>query len=156
MAGTVQLSIPASVLGTALPGTNITLRHAEMAHPNGSLHHLFGKPVTELTTYVVGDVADHGGGVNFEPRHTYSGFRYVEISGSAFASAGGGQLPVSVSAHFVHSDLEQTGRLSTSSDLLNRIVHAAQSSQVASPAPLLSFVFLPSSLPPFLSNLSQF
>ena len=43
----------------------------------------------------------------------------------------GGVLPVSVVAHFVHSDLERTGRLATSSDLVNRIVKAAEYSQLA-------------------------
>jgi len=35
-----------------------------------------------------------------------------------------------VAAHFVHTDLEQTGQLSTSSVVLNKVVRAATSSQV--------------------------
>ena len=131
IAGTVELSIPASVLRAAQPGTNITIQHAETVHPDGTLHHLYGSPVTELTTYIVGDATTWGSaGAVFEPRHSYSGFRYVAISGSALGPAAGGPLPVSVAAHFVHSDLEQTGQLSTSSALVNSIVRAAQYSQL--------------------------
>jgi alpha-L-rhamnosidase len=131
IAGTVQLTIPASILAVAPAGTNITLRHAEVTWPNGSLHHMYGQKIAEITTYIVGRAkgraADADAGtIVFEPRHTYSGFRFVEISGSALPSAAvGGPLPVSVVAHFVHSDLEQTGQLSTSSTLLNKVVQVS-------------------------------
>jgi alpha-L-rhamnosidase len=137
IAGTVQLTIPRAILNAAPAGSNITLRHAEVTWSNGSLHHMYGSKIAEITTYVVGgdggaDGAGGAGSVVFEPRHTYSGFRYVEISGSALPSAaGGGPLPVSVVAHFVHSDLERTGQVATSSVLLNRIVKAATFSQLA-------------------------
>jgi alpha-L-rhamnosidase len=134
IAGQVQLTIPPSVLAAAPAGSNITVRHAEVSWPNGSLHHMYGANA-EVTTYVVGGkdrARGDTGATVFEPRHTYSGFRFVEISGSALptAAAGDGALPVSVVAHFIHSDLEQTGNLSTSSHLLNKIVQAATFSQV--------------------------
>jgi alpha-L-rhamnosidase len=135
IAGTVQLTIPASILAAAPAGSNITLRHAEVTWRNGSLHHMYGGKVVELTTYIVEDMhgdGEAGADVVLEPRHTYSGFRYIEVSGSALPSAAvGGALPVSVVAHFVHSDLEQTGRLSTGSTVLNKIIQAATFSQVA-------------------------
>jgi len=130
MAGTVKLTIPRSVLDAAGAGTNVTMRHAEMTRPNGSLHHLYGAEDREWTTFVLGSAEGTGAGggdVVFEPRFTYSGFRYVLISGSALAGAAvGGPLPVSVLAHFVHTDMERNGRLSTSSALLNKIVKAAE------------------------------
>jgi alpha-L-rhamnosidase len=132
IAGTVQLTIPPSVLAAAPVGANITLRHAEVSWANGSLHHMYGHKIAEITTYVMdgdGD-AKAGGGIVFEPRFTYSGFRYVEVSGSALQNAGSA-LPVSVLAHFVHSDLEQTGKLSTSSTMLNKIIEAGTFSQLA-------------------------
>ena len=150
IAGTVRITIPPSVLAAAPAGSNITLRHAEVSWPNGSLHHMYSQRIAELTTYVVGgggggkgegggegegdggEGGAGGTGVVFEPRHSTSGFRFVEISGSALptAAAGGGALPISVAAHFVHTDLEQTGQLSTSSAVLNKVVRAATSSQV--------------------------
>jgi hypothetical protein len=166
MAGTVRLTVPALVISTAAPGSNITLRHAEAVYPNGSLHHLYGARVAESVTYVVSPSSANGDDVLYEPAHTYFGFRYVEISGEALhhfthgvtrgerhsgssssdsdsstnsskTSSGGVDslddevpLPVKVVAHFVHSDLERTGSITTSSDLLNRIVHAATYSQL--------------------------
>lgn len=135
MAGTVELTIPSSVLRTLKSGSNITVRHAEMVYSNGSLHHLYGSKVAEISTYIIANPADFGRepiDIVYEPHFTYMGFRYIHISISAFENIGTiSPLPVSVVAHFVHSDLEHTGSITTSSGILNKIIHAAIYSQLA-------------------------
>lgn len=136
MAGTVEITIPGVLLLGTQPGTNITVRHAEMVWPNGTLHHLYGRAVSETLTVIVTTQSRNGefepDDIVYEPRFTYMGFRYVEISGSALSHVQGVDIPVRVVAHFTHTDLEQTGRIETSSNVLSGIVHAAKSSQLGS------------------------
>lgn len=57
-------------------GDTVTLRHAEMLEPSGELHlaNLRGAAQTDRFTL-------SGGAETLEPRFTYHGFRYVEVSG---------------------------------------------------------------------------
>ncbi|MBO9625986.1 MAG: family 78 glycoside hydrolase catalytic domain [Microbacterium sp.] len=93
-------------------GTRITLRHAEV------LEH------GELGTRPLRDAAaedsvilDGRGETVWEPRFTYHGFRYVEVSGWP------GDRPDvdAVEAVVVHSDLTRTGWFSCSDPLLDRL-----------------------------------
>ncbi len=71
MVGVVRLKIAAAA------GTKITLRHAEMLNPDGTVYtdNLRGAP--SIDTYVC-----KGEGVeNWQPKFTFHGFRYVELTG---------------------------------------------------------------------------
>lgn len=71
MVGVVRLKVSAPA------GTRITLRHAEMLNPDGSLYttNLRGAPSEDH--YICS-----GNGVEtWQPRFTFHGFRYVEVSG---------------------------------------------------------------------------
>ena len=71
MVGVVRLKVSAPV------GTKIKLRHAEMLNPDGTIYtdNLRGAP--SIDTYVC-----KGGGVEtWQPKFTFHGFRYVELTG---------------------------------------------------------------------------
>jgi alpha-L-rhamnosidase len=93
-------------------GTEIKLRHAETLKPDGTLYmdNLRGARVTDL--YVMKGT----GREVYEPRFTYHGFRYVEVTGFP-----GKPSLNSIEGRVVHDDLEWTGEFACSNPLLNRI-----------------------------------
>lgn len=93
-------------------GTKIALRHAELIHDDGTLNTSPNQNAEATDIYVLG-----GNGVErYEPRFTYHGFRYAEITGIP-------KLPrmISVDGCFVHTDVEQTGIFRCANPLINRI-----------------------------------
>jgi alpha-L-rhamnosidase len=93
-------------------GTAVRLRHAETLQPDGTLYiaNLRGARCTDLYTL-------KGQGIElYEPRFTYHGFRYVEITG--FPGEPGLDT---LEACVVHDDLEPAGDFVCSQDILNRI-----------------------------------
>jgi alpha-L-rhamnosidase len=98
-----------SVEGRA--GTTITLRHAEVME-GGEIctRPLRGAQATDTHTL-------RGGGIEtWEPRFTFHGFRYAEISGWP-----GTLTPDAVRAVVCHSDMERTGWFECSDDDVNRL-----------------------------------
>ena len=93
-------------------GTEIRLRHAELLHEDGSINVGPNENAEATDVYVL-----RGGGPEvFEPRFTYHGFRYVEVTGYP------GQPGVeALEGCFVHSDVPRTGSFRCSNDMLNRI-----------------------------------
>ncbi|KAA9349115.1 family 78 glycoside hydrolase catalytic domain [Larkinella humicola] len=93
-------------------GTQVTLRFAENIKSDGTLM------LDNLRTAEAKDLYTLKGGDEeiWEPRFTYHGFRYVEVSGYP-----GTPTAQSLEGRVVHDDLPQTGTLTTSNDLLNRI-----------------------------------
>jgi alpha-L-rhamnosidase len=93
------------------PGQIITLRHAEVLE-NGELS-LRPLRIAEATDrYIL-----RGEGVEtWEPRFTFHGFRYAEVTGWS------GELnPADICAVVIHSDLERTGWFECSDPLLNQL-----------------------------------
>jgi alpha-L-rhamnosidase len=93
-------------------GTTVSLRHAETLKPDGMLYltNLRGARVTD--TYTL-----RGGGPEiYEPRFTYHGFRYVEVTGFP-----GQPTLEAIAGCVVNDDLETTGAFVSSNELLNRI-----------------------------------
>lgn len=91
-------------------GTEVTMRHAEILSPDGSLFTAPLRTAAATDRYITG-----GGAVErYEPRFTFHGFRYAEITGVDPAS-------VEVCAVVVHSDLERTGWFACSDPLLERL-----------------------------------
>ena len=77
MVGVVRLKVAAPA------GTKITLRHAEMLNPDGTLYTANLRGAPSIDTYV----CKGGGSEVWQPRFTFHGFRYVELTGLAGAQA---------------------------------------------------------------------
>jgi alpha-L-rhamnosidase len=93
-------------------GTEVRLRHAEVVHEDGTINMGPTENAEATDVYIL-----KGGGLEtYEPRFTYHGFRYVELSGYP-----GEPSNETLEGRFVHSDVEQTGTFSCSNDLVNRI-----------------------------------
>jgi alpha-L-rhamnosidase len=93
-------------------GTQVTLRHSETLAPDGSLYvdNLRGAKAKDVYTL-------KGGGTEvYEPRFTYHGFRYVEVTGFP-----GEPTAASLEGRVVHDDMERAGEFSSSNELLNKI-----------------------------------
>lgn len=71
IAGWVKLQLPYN------PGNTITLRHGEVLDEDGSLYVANLRWAKPIDQYLPGKETS----VSYEPRFTYHGFRYVEISG---------------------------------------------------------------------------
>lgn len=92
-------------------GREVKLRFAEMLNPDGTIYteNLRKAKATALYT-------TKGGGVEeWEPRFTYFGFRYVELSGIAEP------LPDAIAGVVVHTDLPRVGSFTCSDPLLNQL-----------------------------------
>jgi alpha-L-rhamnosidase len=109
--GWVQMKVK----GTA--GTSIKLRHAEALKPDCSgelfMDNIRGAKVTDIYTL-------KGEGVEvYEPRFTYHGFRFVEITGYPGVPTVDDFLGCEV-----HDDMKPTGSFTCSKDILNKIYSA--------------------------------
>lgn len=93
-------------------GTEVTVRHAEILAPDGSLYVENLRTATATDTYVLaGD-----GPCVVEPSFTFHGFRYAEVSGYA-----GPLDPADVTAVVCGSDLERVGHFACSDEAVNRL-----------------------------------
>ncbi len=93
-------------------GTKIRLRFAEALNEDGTLYldNIRGAKVTDI--YIM-----KGKGTEvWQPRFTYHGFRYVEVTGFP----GKPELSA-IEGKVVHDALERSGTFATSNDLINRI-----------------------------------
>lgn len=94
-------------------GVTIVIRHAEMLYPDGSLYTDNLRSARATDAYTL-----RGEGVEtWEPRVTFHGFRYAEISSPC---ARGIEFE-SVEAVVLHNDLPRTGEFSCSNELVNRL-----------------------------------
>jgi alpha-L-rhamnosidase len=91
-------------------GTEVVLRHAEVLDGDGRLFTAPLRTAAATDRYVT-----RGGGTEvYEPRFTFHGFRYAEVTGVDPDA-------VEVVAVVVHSDLERTGSFSCSDPLVERL-----------------------------------
>lgn len=102
-AGVVDLTIRGKA------GQVVTVRHAEVLNPDGTLNTTFLRTAKATATYTCVDGTQH-----YSPRLTYMGFRYVEISGIEAED-------IQVAALVLYSDVAQTGDFACSDPLLNRL-----------------------------------
>jgi len=93
-------------------GTAVQLRHAETLRPDGTLSmaSLRGARVTDTYT-LKGNATEF-----WQPRFTYHGFRYVEVTGYP-----GRPTRSALEGQVVHDDLPATGEFACSNEILNRI-----------------------------------
>jgi alpha-L-rhamnosidase len=111
MVGWVRLKVNGNA------GDTITLRHAEVLDKEGNLYTENLRTAKQTITYI----CKGGGEEIFEPRFTFQGFRFVEVSGYP------GELDSSsLTGMVVHSDMAFTGRFSCSDSLINQLQHNIQ------------------------------
>ncbi len=93
-------------------GQTVTLRFAEMLNPDGTIYttNLRGAKATDRYTL------KGGGPETWEPRFTFHGFRYVELTG--FPGRPG---PDAVTGVVVYSDTPEAGSFECSSPLVNQL-----------------------------------
>jgi alpha-L-rhamnosidase len=106
MVGVVRLKVSAPA------GTRITLRHAEMLNPDGTLYTANLRGAPSIDHYV----CHGGGGEIWQPRFTFHGFRYVEISGLARRPA-----KDAITGIVIGSDTPRTGEFACSDARLNQL-----------------------------------
>jgi alpha-L-rhamnosidase len=107
MVGWVRLS------GRGPAGTAITVRHAEILNPDGTLYTVNLRPARSLDTFILKGGREREA---FEPHFTFHGFRYVEVSGYP------GELTRDdLRGIVVGSDLPRTGTFECSKPELNRL-----------------------------------
>ncbi|MGB8959699.1 MAG: family 78 glycoside hydrolase catalytic domain [Candidatus Aminicenantales bacterium] len=93
-------------------GTEVRLRHAELVNDDGTLNLGPNENAEATDVYIL-----RGGGPEVhEPRFTYHGFRYVEMTGYP-GEPGTGALE----GRFVHSDVGRVGEFRSSNELVDRI-----------------------------------
>ncbi|MEJ0091638.1 MAG: family 78 glycoside hydrolase catalytic domain [Limisphaerales bacterium] len=106
MVGVVRLKVSAPA------GTKITLRHAEMLNPDGTLYTTNLRGAPSIDEYVC-----KGDGMEvWQPRFTFHGFRYVEITGLA-----GRPQKNAVTGIVISSDTPRTGEFACSDARINQL-----------------------------------
>lgn len=102
---------------TGQKGTVVTLRHAEVLDKYGEFYTTNLRAAKCQLTYTLA-----GNGVEiYEPRFTFMGFRYVEVSGFP------GELTAdNLTGIVVHSDMPVTGTFECSNPLINQLQHNIQ------------------------------
>ena len=109
------------VRGTA--GQKVQLRFAELALPSGDVDQSNLRRARAIDTYILRGDPD---GEVHEPRFTYHGFRYVEVTGLT------GRVDAdTLEAVVVRSDLPITGRLTTSEPMVNGLWRNTMWSQIS-------------------------
>lgn len=104
-------------------GTTVTLRHAEVLNPDGTIYTANLRGALATDRYIFrGDAKPEV----YEPRFTYHGFRYVEVTG----------LPSRPSTNAIlgrmfHTSFDKVGHFECSNPLLNRLAENIQWSQRA-------------------------
>ncbi|MGG1514181.1 family 78 glycoside hydrolase catalytic domain [Paenibacillus oryzisoli] len=93
-------------------GTQITLSHAEMLNPDGSLYLDNLRVAVQQDHYILkGD-----GEEKYEPHFTFHGFRYVEVIGYP-----GEPDLTAITGKVIHSDTPVAGALETSDGMVNQL-----------------------------------
>jgi alpha-L-rhamnosidase len=94
-------------------GTTLSLRHGEVLNPDGTIYTANLRSAGQTDRYTL-----HGGGeAVFEPRFTYHGFRYVEISGVT-----PDVTIASLTGRVMNSSVPPAGSFECSDRLLNRLM----------------------------------
>ncbi|WP_167859684.1 alpha-L-rhamnosidase [Paenibacillus cymbidii] len=90
-------------------GSKLTLKYSELIDDTGNIDSWTNRRAKATDVYILA-----GRGVeHYEPRFTYHGFRYVEVSG--------GLEPIEMRAKPIHADVREIGRFASSDTMLNRI-----------------------------------
>ena len=102
---------------TGNKGTVVTLRHAEVMDKNGEFYTANLRAAKCQLTYTLSGTGEE----IYEPRFTFMGFRFVEVTGFP------GELTTdNLTGVVVHSDMAVTGSFECSSPLVNQLQHNIQ------------------------------
>ncbi|MGD0756310.1 MAG: family 78 glycoside hydrolase catalytic domain, partial [Bacteroidales bacterium] len=102
---------------TGNKGTVVTLRHAEVMDKNGEFYTANLRAAKCQLTYTLSGTGEE----IYEPRFTFMGFRFVEVTGFP------GELTTdNLMGVVVHSDMAVTGSFECSSPLVNQLQHNIQ------------------------------
>jgi alpha-L-rhamnosidase len=111
MVGWIRLKV------TGTKGTVVTIRHAEILDKFGEFYtENLRIAKCQLNYTLSGD-----GQEIYEPRFTFMGFRYVEVTGFP-----GELTPDNITGVVIHSDMPVTGTYESSNPLLNQLQHNIQ------------------------------
>jgi len=113
-------------------GTVIHLKHGEQLAENGHVDltalEVHYRPVDDTDPFQTDIFILSGEGEeSFMPSFNYKGFQYVEVTSSKPISL----TKESLTAYFMHSDVEQVGYIESSDTLINKIWQAANSSYLS-------------------------
>jgi alpha-L-rhamnosidase len=106
MVGWVRLKVEGEA------GTRVTLRHAEALNPDGTIYTTNLRSARATDHYVLGGDGEEV----YEPRFTFHGFRYVEVTGYP-----GEPPPGAVTGRVVHSATPPSGSFECSSRMVNKL-----------------------------------
>lgn len=114
------------------PGQEITLRFAERLSPDGNIYTTNLRGARAIDTYVC-----RGGGLEtWEPRFTFHGFQYIEVTGLDAPPRGDQVVGLAIS-----TDTPEVGTLETSDPMLNQLVSNAWWTQK------MNFIDIPTDCP---------
>ncbi|MFR0357531.1 alpha-L-rhamnosidase [Streptomyces sediminimaris] len=108
MVGSVRLRV------SGAPGTTVRLRHAEVLNPDGTLYTANLRTAAATDTYTLRG----GGEETYEPRFTFHGFRYVEVTGFP-----GTPTAKAVTGRVMHTDAPFTLEFDTDVPMLDQLHH---------------------------------
>ena len=94
---------------TKMTSSTLKLRHGEILNPDGTLYTTNLRKAKAETIYHKGISTD-----KYRPRFTYMGFRYVELSGTAYE-------PGLLTAYAIYNEMERTGRFSCGNALVDQL-----------------------------------
>jgi alpha-L-rhamnosidase len=101
--------------------TSVRMRYSELIYPDGNINRENIRTAKSRDVFTL-----RGEGTEvYEPRFTYHGFRYVEVTGFP-----GTPSLASLRARVVHSAVETTGSFAASKEILNRIQRLIRWSQL--------------------------
>jgi alpha-L-rhamnosidase len=95
-------------------GTTITLHYGEALNPDGTLYTTNLRSARNTDHYTLRGEAEE----TWEPRFTFHGFRYVELTGFP-----GRPTEATISGIVIHSDIPPTGKFECSDPLINQLQH---------------------------------
>jgi len=114
-------------------GTIIRLTHAERLYKNGypdqsNVDYFLSIPTRKSDPFSTDIYTLNGKGVEtFMPKFNYKGFQYVEVISNKPISL----TKESLVAYFMHSDVEATGSITSSSELVNKLWAASNASYLS-------------------------
>ena len=113
-------------------GKKITLKHAEMLNPDGSIYrkNLRGDFAVDIY-YCKGGKKE-----SYQPRFTFHGFQYLEITGTSKKPS-----PKDVTAMFISSDTPVVGKFNSSNKMINKLFNNIYHTQ------RMNFVDVPTDCP---------
>jgi alpha-L-rhamnosidase len=106
MVGWVRLKVEGEV------GTTVTIRHAEALNPDGTIYTTNLRSARATDRYVLKGEGEEV----YEPRFTFHGFRYVEVTGYPGEPHIG-----AITGRVVHSDTPPSGSFECSSEMVNTL-----------------------------------